>query len=110
MIWINQKTLSKVSRMGKMNALVIAAIFLGIMGWTGKIALAVYDAATIDVGVAYDHHTYTRAVKMCDKYGSCLAQDFIVECESDRLLNLTAIGYAIHVPEDQYVLDGDWCP
>jgi len=49
---------------------------------------------------ACDYHSYTTAIKSCDKYGSCLLQDFLVECCGSYISKVTATGNFMAVPRN----------
>ena len=66
------------------------------------------DSLKIDVGVAHDYHSLTKAIVICDKYNQCVAQDFYVECDGAYIVNITAIGTGVRVGADAKGLE-EWC-
>lgn len=92
-----------------MNFIVAWGVVIALCLTVGVAAdLATPDSVMIDVGVAHDYHSLTKALVICDRYGQCVAQDFYVECDGAYITNITAIGTGVRVGADAKGLE-EWC-
>jgi hypothetical protein len=75
------------------------------------IAIAAFSVSSYASGKSdlCDYRSYTRTIKMCNANGSCLMQDFLVECCGGHVTNITSIGNYMPVPKNHRESNIGWC-
>jgi len=89
---------------------IILAILIGI--FLGTSMTYAISQMPIDVSVVGDYHSHTKVLVVGDKYGNKVILDFLVECEGDRILNISSLGhfYVVSPEYDKEPIQEGWCP